>query len=490
MAPGYGFDGAQRPNGYQMNPQLMQYLMMQQMMQQQRAQQAQAQQQQGGGAGQAVQGIVAKKVQEQLYPHLKDALFGGPKVDPKLGQLSEILKVGGVPGTSGIGPVADGAAYADALGKPAGTFDMGGDVGDLFANNPYLQGGAGALGLYTGGKGMYNAYESGSPVAGAISGLGAGAGGLALAAALGASTGGLAIPVMAGMAALGAGGGMLGGKKSTKQIQAERFSDLMNQAQSPDTKSDLQMLSQAATPERTDEAGMAYAAENAEANARNAGARDLSQANATQLWGSNGVLQTFGPDRWLKEFDEKQRYDITDALLKNNLFRHDKGNIIINSREQDRARQIADSVLQGGGQQPQQGQAMAPGYQMDGFQNRGGGNGAFVPNPSGQMAQTPFPENIDPGFNGNIDTTGWDERSPGVFYPPAQQGQQYQPWQPQYQPWQPQQPQGQAIGQGVADALGQVGMTRPLYQPAPPPMPARSNTRSPGIGLDGRRIQY
>lgn len=120
-------------------------------------------------------------------------------------------------------------------------------------------------------------------------------------------------------------------RKSTKQYQAERTQDLLGMS---DDFHVQRSIAQLRNPEA---AGVK----------RDEGRVDLENATPEQFWGSEGVLKTFGPEYWLKDLNELQRREITQALIDARLFRTDKGDVVIPDEFQERAREIANETLAG-----------------------------------------------------------------------------------------------------------------------------------------------
>jgi len=67
----------------------------------------------------------------------------------------------------------------------------------------------------------------------------------------------------------------------------------------------------------------------------------MADLKAEDVWGSNGVFDTFGSD-WLGKFSEDERRRISKRLLDEDLFKSDHGDIIIHSDNKERAMQIAE----------------------------------------------------------------------------------------------------------------------------------------------------
>lgn len=134
--------------------------------------------------------------------------------------------------------------------------------------------------------------------------------------------------------------------KSTKEYQAERTADLMGRTEDPFVQESIYRLrnttpgSSELVSDRHREALEAQWAEHG-VDAPS----DLTQAIPEQVWGSEGVLATFGPDRWLTEFNEAQRYEITKRMLAEGLFANDKGDIVVPDGNKARAEEIASEVV-------------------------------------------------------------------------------------------------------------------------------------------------
>lgn len=204
---------------------------------------------------------------------------------------------------------------------------------------PYLGAAGAALGAY----GVYNAMQSDDTLSGGISGAGMGLG-LGMAAPL-VGMGPLgwgALGLMAlGGAGLGAGLTEAFGHKSTKQYQAERWGEL-------------------------EEKGIASAGHAYQANhpggddgvwdeGQFAGkkwnwedAKTLAKQDPIHFNLVLGNYETFGND-W-DAYSQEQRNQIMSRLLDEDLYHSTKGDIRI--KNEDRAREIKDQVLSGGGVAP------------------------------------------------------------------------------------------------------------------------------------------
>jgi hypothetical protein len=71
---------------------------------------------------------------------------------------------------------------------------------------------------------------------------------------------------------------------------------------------------------------------------------DMDNLTAEQVWGTNGVFDTFGND-WLGTYSEDQRRRISQALIDKGLFRGDHGDLIIHSDDKEEALKTRDEVL-------------------------------------------------------------------------------------------------------------------------------------------------
>lgn len=429
------------------------------------------------------------------------------QVAPQAGQIA-------MGGGTGSGAVAAGGelggglieggrqAYLGSIpsgGAEVGTFDAGGPIGSNIGT--VAQGALGAAGLGLGMKGMYDAYESGNPLGGAISGAGAGAGGLALAGSLGAATGGLALPVIAGAALLGGGLGFLGDRKTTKEYQQERWGDLMERG--------VVGADQAwAANHPSGDTGVWSSGKYAGQQWTFDKALDLTKDDPKHFELVYGNFDTFGND-WLTAYTPEQRRAIVSQLAHQGLYAGNKGDVVIKDKE--KAREIADRVKVG-----------QLGVQTSGMPQAVTNQGAPPPpTTTGTSRPKPLQEQ-------DLVVEGQKQMEKGNMIP-AGQGtgasmmhpeQLVQPTvQPQGMIPQPQLPQAQsrmlvidpiqqapaAVGFTNSEAfkqqLGQAtyqgkpifGIQQPVLQQQPVgmiPAPVRTQTLSPGIGLDGRPIRY
>lgn len=301
-------------------------------------------------------------------------------------------------------------------------FDKGGPVNNILGNTG--QGLLGGAGLLLGAKGMYDAYQDGSPIGGALSGAGAGAGGLALAGSLGAATGGLALPVIAGAALLGGGLGALGDRETGRELIQKRVEGLQNQG----VNIPQPLLNELGTYGLSQDDLVAREqqkiASGQHGNAIFAQTRNVKDLTPQDTVGGLMWLETLGND-YLQGMTPEQRIALNDAALKEGLVTEGRGQL--NLTDKERAKQLAQAVK--GGMNPQQ--------------------------PTQQGTSNPVPL----GMLGEANRMQTQPAPQGPQMPAMLGGLQINPVQQQQQPV--------------------MGM-----------MPARTNTLSPGIGLDGRPIRY
>lgn len=314
------------------------------------AEQEAAKQQQQSGAGNSYGGLggaigtlggmyAAKKLMDaKTYTGLAEALGYGNAAElgatqiPSLGAMNTAGSLAASNATAALAP-SDAALASWGLGEggaevAAGAGSNAGSMGSsLAAASPYL----GAAGLGLGAYGIYNATQMAdkkkAALAGGLSGAGMGMGGAML--ALGAAN--MWNPV--GWALIG--GGALGGAglsaalahKSTKQYQAERQQALRDKG----------ITGYAAFMDQIDPSK----------DPNYGKVPDFDNLRAEDVWGSEGAFSTFGND-WLGKYTEDQRRQISQALLDQKLFQGDHGDVIIHSKNQDRAREIASGILGGG----------------------------------------------------------------------------------------------------------------------------------------------
>jgi hypothetical protein len=71
---------------------------------------------------------------------------------------------------------------------------------------------------------------------------------------------------------------------------------------------------------------------------------DKKDLQVEDVWGSNGVFDTFGDD-WMNKYTYDQRKAIAQKILEESLFDTDKGDVVIFGENQDRAKQIRNEIL-------------------------------------------------------------------------------------------------------------------------------------------------
>lgn len=321
----------------------------------------------------------------------------------------------GQPGTflqGNVGPIADGAQFAD---------DIGANSGGLYGLSPVATGALGAAGLGLGAKGVYDAFESGDPLGGAISGAGGGLGASMLSSAMG--LGALGPWGWGAGLAIGLGAGLLGGHKSTDEYKQERWRDVLENT----TGADRALAETFANKAVNNLDAYGNPGEPVFKEGPLAG-RDWrwdevkNVAEPGDIWGSLGFFQAF--PNWISEFTEEERYKIAQAALDEDLLISEKGSVYFPGENQNQIRSIAGQVkdgsynfkksqkqreqeraayLQGLGVDPSvqsvnrleqylgaaSASGVAPqsqnaeGEQTMNYQNRGGGNGPGMPGEGG-----------------------------------------------------------------------------------------------------------
>lgn len=225
-----------------------------------------------------------------------------------------------------VGPVANGAEYAGSISGSAPSSVSGalGSVGGV----PVLPVLGGALGAYNLYKGLGDGKKN--PLGGAMSG-----------AALGASVGSV-VPVIGtaigaiGGAAIGGLAEMFGTHKKTKQYQQERWGGLSEKG-----IAGVDVAYQANHP--TEGTGTWDTGKYAGEKWTFEKAKDLASSDPTHFQQVYGNFKTFGSD-WAG-YDDKKQKAIVSALVQNDLYKGDKGDVVI--KDEKRAREIKDQVLAG-----------------------------------------------------------------------------------------------------------------------------------------------
>lgn len=206
---------------------------------------------------------------------------------------------------------------------------------------PVAQGALGAAGLAIGGKGVYDAYKARDPLAGGISGAGAGLGASALTGALAPTLGLAAIPGVgwfaAGGALLGASLGLFGDRPSTKEIQEKRRQRLLQadpsigQVYQGITKPIEQSFAETQAAREQfpegfvgwDESGQVFVNRAFEESG------DPSDLTAWDVAGTIDNFETFGSN-WITGLSEKQRLAIMNKAIRDGKVDPEKGALEVN----------------------------------------------------------------------------------------------------------------------------------------------------------------
>lgn len=228
-------------------------------------------------------------------------------------KLSDALGLGG--GTSGIGPVASGAEYAAALQPGTGTAATTATVeGSMFAPGSKLTQGLGGLGAAVGAYGAYKGIEAGDPMSAGLGGAGV-AGGL--------SAMGLALsPVgWAALIAAPVAGALINKNKVTTRERNKRqtenllkmgFSREQMQALGRmDAQGNIMFRQDTLTKEQKDAEAREW---NRISHSDDPNVNPLRQAAG--IWGTEGMLSTYGPD-YLNKMSEFDRYVAAASAIEN-----------------------------------------------------------------------------------------------------------------------------------------------------------------------------
>lgn len=216
-------------------------------------------------------------------------------------------------------------------------------------------------------------------------------------------------------------------------------------------------------------------------------------ARPEDIWGVYGFFEAF-PD-WMTGFNEDQRRTVAQAALDENLLEWDNGQGLFSGKRGnlDRIRQIGQQVKEGGYQASITDDEREAKRQQA-ISDITGGLGTPAPGmmstpeqaPQQQVSQAPVEKGREPGGPGMMAPTEQIQEQGrgggvGAYQPPQQQGQGLGMMAPEsaYAPVQ-RQPAGDQTAQEVAALKKQIEELKAQ----------RTSTRSPGIGLDGRPIQY
>lgn len=322
-------------------------------------------------------------------------LLGGGVTDPTITTGAELMP-GGIASQAveGIGPLADGAAYADSLNP--GVFDAGFWTGTDIGAGPagqVLQGNVGlgnALGVAGGLYGAYNLIDNwgqNTPLSGAMSGAAVGTAILpGVGTAIGAGVGGLI--------------GMFDDHKSTKEYQQERWGDIAEDPNVHDywkQTANLRFQQMQGTAEGGTMAGEGGKREkwNFKTVADRIRAGD---ANETAMFrGVLGHQRTFGND-WVN-YTPEQQDQMIQAFAREGLYKSDKGDVFIT--DADKARKIKDEVLAGSYKAPAPVGGMVGVGQAAQPEVRGTGPAPAPAGAGGLVSLPPRSSTLSPGIDKN-----------------------------------------------------------------------------------------
>jgi hypothetical protein len=462
------------------------------------------------------------------------------QVAPQTGQI-----VGGGVGQSGV---TAGLEAGGALGGGSGMVDpslvstpidgsTATQTGTWAANNPMLGGALGAVGLGLGAKGVYDAAEAGDPIMGGISGAGAGLGASMLSQAVGLGALG---PWGWGVgAALGIGAGLLGDRETGREQIQNRINALQEQGVNIPQPLLEDLSSYGLSKEDLVAREQAKIAAGQHGNPLFAQSRDEKDLTALDTVGGLMWMETLGNDYW-SGFTPEQRVAMNDAALKQGLIEEGRGQLKF--RDEAKAKELANqfrgAAVASNASQPQgmiptnQSTPPAPPptssttaptplnaktLQTEGQKQIELGNmkpAGMIPTTgigtSNGDSSRPMPKPVEPTVQpqqegGNMNTPAAIQafQNSGGYRGLMQQPQQV-PIQPVGMIPVPQQtPVYNSLQNGIAGFMGPSAynagnaMNSAMQQARPPqqpvgmiPVPVRTNTLSPGIGLDGRPIRY
>jgi len=300
-------------------------------------------QQVGMMAAPTAMGVAGQWLGQQIMPAAKPtAVAYSPQAGGVIMSDGSVNLIGGgtVPAGGGAGGGLLGLGGSGATGGPAG-FGAGvgnpGVAGPPAAQSPGLLASAAPyLGLAGAGLGAYGVYDAmrgrdrkSSAIKGGLSGAGMGAG-LGMAAPLA----GFASLGLGPLGLLALGGGLLGGglggafgRKRTEDVQRER-------------RENLSPALQSLTARDPNDTGVWKDGKYAGQGWSWDKALDLAKEDPWHFIGNFGNFQTFG-ENWAHTPEEQQR-EVVSRLIGENLYRSNKGDILIS--DADRARQIYNEV--------------------------------------------------------------------------------------------------------------------------------------------------
>lgn len=298
----------------------------------------------GGAAAFYAGKEVAQRGVEGLFNKGKSPATAAPEIInvsriPSVGSNAGLAGAGAtapVDAVSGIGPVADGAAYGDALAAEASWF--GGDTSWLAAGDPLAGEAAGLLPYAGAALGAYNMYDmfanpTENAPRGALSGAASGA-------AIGSVIPGVGTVIGAGIGALLGAGSTLTYHKSTKDYQQERWGNASKNAATEADRQAVQTFSHSPNDDGVlDEGALA---------GRKWKWDEIKEvASGKDLVGALAFIETF-PD-WISGYTHEERLQIAQAALDENLLMSEKGDIIASGKggQRDRLKEIAGLVKAG-----------------------------------------------------------------------------------------------------------------------------------------------
>lgn len=298
----------------------------------------------------------------------------------------------------------------------------------------YIPGVAGVIG---GADLLMNDYGTGrNLIQGGLSGAG-----------IGFTLGG---PVGAGIGA-GIGLGIGGAKslfkhKTTKEYEKEVTDKLLKKSSDPSWQQAVQHFRSVEHPEGDKGEGWDPKA-----------ALERAKKDGKELWGTSAVLDAFGPD-WFNKASENQREEVTRLMAQRGLFSNSKGDWHLTNPNE--AQQIFNEVLSG------QSAKTTPGT------SEAGGTSTSQQNKPLDIQAQGIIERLGPNFKPWVQ----NERIP-VDTTANAVTKLFKP--------------GTMVSAPTAVMNMNTGQPMSVPgMPAPIMIPKRSRTSSPGIGLDGRRIQY
>lgn len=285
--------------------------------------------------------VAAEKFSDSWLGQGYDAVFGGGgqaaqqtgNAASTVGQSANAAQGAGAAGAGGAGAAQSSLGApevvsvtrnsGEAASGAAGAGDAG--VGTWAASNPYLGAAAGAAGVIGGGYGLYESYESGDEVGGALSGASLAAGASTLSAAMG--YGALLGPWgIAAAAVIGAAIAAFGDRETGREIIQKRLTELKDEGVSvPDamrriaeygaSKGDLIQREK----QKEQESGGLYG------NSKFAESRDEADLRYTDTWGGLPWFESLG-NQYLAG-TERQRKRANEIALERGLFEEKRGQL-------------------------------------------------------------------------------------------------------------------------------------------------------------------